>query len=277
MMLLKKKYDSFKRTLKIQREFDSRPRSTTTSDVVISLTSFPARYDKLHQVITGLRLQTVLPARVVLYIAHHQVAELPQKLLKMQDDVFEIRHSEDMRSFTKLLPALKDFPESKIVTVDDDVIYPAVMLEQLLTGHAEAPGSICCVRAHRPTFTATGDFQPYNDWEFNVQDDAARIPNKHIMPTGVGGVIYPPHSLAPEVLDIEKARRLCPKGDDLWFYWMGRLAGVTYKKVGPEFTTFHTFGSQDQSLWNENSQGGNDVQIRALVEEYGMPADLGRD
>ena len=63
--------------------------------------------------------------------------DLPNSLLALEDDKFEIRWvNEDIRSYKKLIPALKNFPTDVIITADDDVIYPEDWAERLLKSYA---------------------------------------------------------------------------------------------------------------------------------------------
>ena len=108
--------------------------------VVISMTSFPAAIKFAEQAVRSLLNGSVLPDKLILYVTLSQFAEgeMPETLLALakQNPVFEIRnYDRDIRSYRKLIPALVDFPEAIIVTVDDDVYYHRHMLKDLLDLH----------------------------------------------------------------------------------------------------------------------------------------------
>ena len=84
--------------------------------------------------------------------------------------------------------------------------------------------------------------------------------------------MYPPHSLDRRSTDREQFQRLCPDGDDLWFYWCARVAGTLYKKVGGKMRLVMWPGSQKSSLWESNEAGGNDRMIAALEAEFAPKA-----
>ncbi|WP_155272817.1 FkbM family methyltransferase, partial [Bordetella hinzii] len=66
---------------------------------------------------------------------------------------------------------------------------------------------------------------------------------------------------------------LCPTADDIWLYWMIRLARRTVRVVGPRMDLKTWTGSQDGSLWHQNLlQHGNDAQITKMVARYGFPS-----
>ena len=94
--------------------------------VVVSMTSFPAAISYAAQAVQSLLDGSVLPDKLVLYLTVSQFGEsgVPRSLLELaeRNPVFEIRnYDRDIRSYRKLIPALSDFPEAVIVTVDDDV------------------------------------------------------------------------------------------------------------------------------------------------------------
>ena len=106
-------------------------------EVIISMTTFPAAAPFAAEAIKSLLRGSRLPDKIVLYVTLKQFGEkgLPSMLLKLaeENEIFEIRdYPDDIRSYRKLIPALKDFPDALIVTVDDDVIYDSEMLRLLL-------------------------------------------------------------------------------------------------------------------------------------------------
>jgi len=178
-----------------------------------------------------------------------------------------------MRSFKKLIPAIEAFPDSYIATADDDISYPADWLERLVEGIDPPVPTIVGHRAVRLKWNSPQRLAPFETWDLDVQDTKARTPSSDIMTEGAGGTLYPPGSLHEMVANRVLFERLCPDGDDLWFYWCARRAGTLYKKVGGRISLIPWSGSQVTSLWENNRVGGNDAMIRALSEELGpLPA-----
>ena len=244
-----------------------------SKQVVITLTSYPPRFLYLHLVLRSLLYQSV-SVKVILYIQGDDLTCLPNKVLSLQASGLEIRSAPVWRSFTKLVPALSEFPEKYIITADDDVIYAADFVETLLIGVLPDEDLIICTRAHRIFRHSSGEVAPYSTWPHDVQDNAARRPSVDLVATGVGGVLYPPGSLHPLALNMEVAMAICPRADDLWFYWMARKRGSLYRKVGPKLDLLHTPDSQVAGLWQENLHGGNDEQIDRLIAEFGIPEGI---
>lgn len=197
--------------------------------VIVSLTSFPAAISYAVRAIHSILDGSVLPDKIVLYLAMSQFESegIPQELLDLakQNPIFEIRdNGRDIRSYMKLVPALKDFPESVIVTIDDDIVYHRHMLRDLLQWHRRIPDAIL---AHRAKYVRPGE--PYRKWpkyrwyHFLFKKIHSGYRN---LQTGVGGVLYPPHSLKDEMLDPDLFTRIAPTTDDIWF-WAASVANGT--------------------------------------------------
>jgi hypothetical protein len=239
------------------------------SQLIVSLTSYPARFGTLHLTLLSLLQQGVMPDKLLLWIAHDDMAKLPGEVRALERDGLIIRECDDLKSYKKLIPAVEVFPDAFIATADDDVYYPPQWLGEMVDQWQAHP-SIACHRAHRLVRSPDGGIAPYLSWEVDVQDGQARQRSADVLPTGAGGVLYPPQSLDPRVTDRGLFQRLCPGGDDLWFYWCARMAGTPIRKVGGRMKIITWAGSQDESLWADNREGGNDRMIRALIDEFGI-------
>lgn len=239
--------------------------------LLVSLTSYPARFETLHLTLRSLLRQNVAADEVILWIAHGDFALLPPKVRELEAEGLAIRGCDDLRSYKKLIFALEETPDAFIVTADDDIFYAPSWLEQLVRVFDPAEPTINCMRAHRLRSDRDGSIAPYRAWGWEVRDTQARQPSVDIMPTGNGGILYPPGSLHPDVTDREAFQSLAPTADDLWFYWMGRRAGSRYKMAGKAFRLIAWPYPEDESLAGQNIEGGNDRQINALQERFGNP------
>jgi hypothetical protein len=221
----------------------------------------------LHLTLACLLDQSVKPDRVILWIAHDDMSQLPAEVRLLEARGLEVRGCDDLRSFKKLVPALEALPDAFIATADDDVYYPADWLETLIGGVKD--GAIACRRAHRIKRMSDGSVAPYLEWALDVQDAASRRPSTDLLPTGAGGILYPPHSLDRRVNNRELFQRLCPDGDDLWFYWCARLSGTLHKKVGGKMRVVTWPESQKSSLWAANEHE-NDRMMQRLEAEFAL-------
>lgn len=239
--------------------------------LIVTLTSYAARFPTLHLTLRCLLTQSVRPDRVILWLSPDDLRRLPKAVRALEGAGLEIRETEDLRSYTKIIPALRAFPDAVLVTADDDVHYERHWLRALLGTWSGAADQIVCHRAHRFTLQKDGTVAPYESWPHDIREEPR--PDL-IFPTGVGGVLYPPGALAPEVTDAASFLELAPRADDLWLYWMGRRAGSLYCIVKDRQKLVVWPNSQAASLYAGNAQTGNDFQIGPLVERYGLPVPV---
>lgn len=256
------------------KQMNTKP-NTAMQQVIVSLTSFPAAIPYAAQAVQSILNGSVLPDKVVLYLTFSQFGEdgLPKELLKLANEspLFEIRdYPIDIRSYRKLIPALHDFPAAIIVTIDDDVKYHKNMLRDLLVLHEQYPHALL---AHRAKCIKPG--KPYREWKkyrwyhFLMKRINANFRN---IQTGVGGVLYPPHSLNSEMLDVELFTSIAPTTDDIWF-WAAAVANG-YPVIPVPFGHNKPRGlgkPRKLSLKTVNFKSGidrNAAAFEAIVEKY---------
>lgn len=238
--------------------------------VIVSLTSYPDRIDMVHQAVISLLNQTIRVDKIVLWLAPEQFPnkekDLPKKLLDLISQGLTIDWYHDIKSYKKLIPALKKYSDAIIITVDDDVIYQNDVVEKLLEGYVRQPTMIHTLRAHIVSFKR-GKLVPYAKWPAHI---TCADPSYNNFFTGVGGVLYPPHVLDGDVFDEEKFMQLSPKADDIWFWAMAVRHETKInliKNDGDPYTIIP--GSQSSCLWIENrNKGGNDQQLNAVFQAY---------
>ncbi len=243
--------------------------------VVVSMTSFPEAIQYAVRALQSLLVGSVLPDKLVLYLTFSQFegGRLPECLLSLakENPILEIRnYDKDIRSYRKLIPALIDFPEDIIVTVDDDVRYHRHMLRDLLNLHAQIPDAVL---AHRAKRIKIG--QPYRKWSKYRWHDFLfkRIHYSFLnLQTGVGGVLYPPHSLKKEMMDVELFTTLAPSTDDIWFWAAGVANGVPVIPVPFGYSKPKGLGKpKTMALKTINFKGGTDrnsMVLNTILEHF---------
>ncbi len=248
------------------------PRHGLPGQLIVSLTSYPARFGTLQHTIKSLLDQTVRPDRIILWVGLGAAAQLPGTVVELVGERFAVKECEDLRSFTKIIPTLMAYPDAFVVVADDDIYYPDYWLERLVTAFDPQQPTIVYHRGHRLAYLPDGSLAPYRSWERNVMDQDSLIPGTVIMPTGVGGVLYPPGSLPPETTDIPLLKQLSETCDDSWLYFMWRQTSWTAKRVpGAMPDLIEWPSSQRQSLWSFHRGGTKDEHLRALSEHFGTP------
>lgn len=241
--------------------------------LIVSLTSYPPRYPTLLPTLQCLLTQRLRPDRVVLWIAHADMASLPAEVLALTSRGLDIRQTDDLGAYKKLIPALEAFPDAIIVTSDDDTYYPPDWLQRLVAAWDGDSQQIVCHVGHRMRLDAAGAPLPYMQWEWYIKGPAR---GSDMFPVGVGGVLYPPGCLpVPDVFDHDKFMSLAPGADDLWFYWMGRKRGVVSKQSGYNRSHINWPSSQHVALALDNTgyvdgQGTYDRKIAKMFEAFGL-------
>ena len=233
----------------------------SNKDIVVSLTSFPKRLNTLWLTIESLKRQTIVPSKIVLYLIDEEVSkgDLPQSLLKEIDDIFEIRfRSGKLRAHGKYHFAMKEFPESCIITVDDDMIYPYDTIETLWNTHKQHPDSVITNNTNQ-ILMENGTPKSYDDWHKIYYSNQI-----------IGGVLYPPHVLYKDVLNFELAKRLSYLADDLWLYAMTRLANKRVVKSSFSFLRIMPVDIKDNITLTStnNGESQNDVQFNNIRNYY---------
>lgn len=196
------------------------------SRLIVSLTSTPWRMYDLHYTLHSLLAQSLKPDKVVLWLGRELFprgdADVPQAVLALRERGLEIEYCHDVRSYTKLVPALAMYPEDTIVTADDDIYYERDWLERLFIRHDSVSGlHITSALSRRVTLDGDG-VELYSRWPLV----GGGAPAVGLLPMGVAGVVYPPHSLHPEVMDEDMFLALAPSADDLWLWAMAARAGT---------------------------------------------------
>jgi hypothetical protein len=238
-------------------------------ELIVSLTSYRPRFPTLAPTLKCLLSQNVRADRVVLWVSPDDEIHLPESVRCLTVRGLEIHTHKDIGPYTKIIPALKSFSNAFIVTADDDLYYGRVWLQSLVQNWRGDYHQIVCHRAHGIKLGPSGDPVPYRDWEFDVRGPTE---STMIFPTGVGGVLYPPGALAPEVMDEEKFLKLSPRADDVWLYFMGRRASAMYKKTPMKMRLVFWPGSQRVTRLQENlNENGNDQKIKNMIAVYGRP------
>lgn len=240
---------------------------------IISLTSYPPRIDIVSQTIQSLLNQVPAADLVILYLAESEFPnkKIPKKLtdLAKNNKTFQIRWTTDTRSYKKLIPALQEFPNDIIIIADDDTIYPQEWLERLLAAHKKYPKTVIGHYVYRIDLK-----RPYKKWR-KLQNKFWRRwlfgrPSFKNNATGVGGVLYPPHSLHPDVFREDLFQSLAPTNDDIWFWAMSVLNGTKIAIVPNPIRDLPLIAnSQVVSLWSENkSDNKNNESLNAILNHY---------
>lgn len=242
-------------------------------DIIVSLTTYGKRIYDVAFTIESIMEQTMKANKILLWLDYSfQNKALPNSLIKLTKRGLEICFCEDLLSYKKVIPTLKKYPNDVIITIDDDILYDFDVLERLIVPYVDMPNHIHCLRHHRMKFDKSGNLLPYVKWIFEDKTNDYSPLNFF---TGVGGVLYPPNCLHPDVFDKKTFMEICKYGDDIWFNTMALRYGTRvsqgYTRNKNSIEGVVNESVQDVALANKNvTLGQNDIQIRAVFEKYGI-------
>ncbi len=242
--------------------------------LIVSLTSYPPRFDSVFLTIESLLNQNLRPDKIILWLAQEEVAQkpLPLSLTKLKARGLEIRIiKENIKSYKKLIYTLAEFSHCLIVTCDDDFIYPTWFLRDLYRSYQQHPDCISAYRGWVMKWQSnqqdTQQLMPYVQWGNPNQTN--KIPSDTLFPTAGAGALYPPNTLNEKVTD-RVFMQLCPFADDIWFKAMSLLNHtkvVMVKDKSIDFPNINIKNSQAQTLWQNNIHK-NDYQLRQVFDYF---------
>lgn len=240
-------------------------------EVIVSLTTYGKRILDVYITIESLMQQTLKPNRIILWLSKEEFndSNIPLGLKKYISRGLTINYCEDWKSYKKLIPTLINYKKSIIITTDDDVIYLPNFVENLFYTYRENHDCIIFNRGHRITFSNTGNILPYLQWEWDTKSCDKSLLN---VPTGNGGILYPPNSFDEEVLNIDMFMTLCPTTDDLWFKVMTLLKGKKCIK-GVGMNNYLELDLTNEYGLNKLNNGAiniNDINLKKLFDKYGI-------
>lgn len=240
-------------------------------EIIVSLTTYGKRLYDVAVTIESVMEQTMKANRIILWLEDGlRNVEVPANLQKLQKRGLEIRYCEDIRSYKKLIPTLKEHPNDAIITIDDDMIYHYDMLEPLIVSHISHPDIIFCHRMHKIRLNEQGNLRPYNEWEYLSKDDSQ---SSFVFLTSGGGTIFPPHCFDEEVLNEEVFMDICKYADDVWWNAMALKSGTERKCIpySPSDCFLPNLEAHKEGLVNVNVlEKMNDVQLKAVFEKYNL-------
>ena len=248
-------------------------------NVIVSLTSFPARINNVWMVIDSICRQDMRPQSINLYLCEKEFQEktIPTNLKKY------IRYGlkvcwvkEEIKPHLKYYYALKDNPHKYVITIDDDIYYRNDLVSRLWEMSQLNKGAVCANRATK-ILNDTFECMRYNLWG-SGQDEPIGVSFNYLA-LGTCGVIYPPELLRnSDLFDLESIKRNCLKADDLWLKCHEILNKILVATGDFYSQSIEIMGSQKISLrstnCNDTETSGNDIQWNNLDREYGLINNL---
>ena len=141
----------------------------TDHDIIVSLTTYGKRLNDVAFTIESIMQQTMKPNRIILWLEDGlKEQHLPEALKNQMSRGLEIDYCKDIRSYKKLIPTLKLYPEAAIITIDDDALYEYDLLEHLISAYINQPQYIHASRVHRIRIEKNV-VQSYQKWNQRIE------------------------------------------------------------------------------------------------------------
>jgi len=242
--------------------------------IVVSLTSFPARFITLHYAIKSLLNQSLKPDIVFLCLSKDEVKDesfLPSSVLELKKYGLEIFFADtNLKPHNKYFYAMARFSDSLVITVDDDNMYDKDLISDLYASYLKHPSAVHARRVHKIVKRNDENALPYNDWRYEYKKET--YPSLELLATGVGGVLYPPHLLPPDTFDADKIKKLCLNADDIWLKFMELKNNIPVVWVkGRRIHPLNIKSSQRITLQKNNyHKNQNDIYISNLESYYNI-------
>jgi len=242
------------------------------NELIVSFTTYNTRIYDVHLVVESIAQQTIRPNRLILWLDEEEftLESIPLILKNQMERGLEIRFCPNYRSYKKLVPTLKNFPEANIITIDDDIFYPYDMIELLVKENKLYPDYIISHRAHKMHYDNLNQISKYHEWESETSDSD---PSLLIFPVGVGGIFYPKGALDSRCLDVKVFMDIAPSADDVWFKAISLSNKIKCKKVKDDRSFWDRFlvieDSQEGGLYQTNITE-NDWQIEKTFKYFDL-------
>lgn len=253
-------------------------RKSNEEDLIVSLTSYGVRVsDTLPYTLYSLLQQTKMPNRIVVWLdnVNWNDDNLPEPLKKCKELGVEYYYVEDIRSYKKLIPALKMFPDNVIITVDDDLYYNSQIVEWLWDAYEKSDKRTVLGTWAYCAKEENGNYLPYSQWKDNT--DNTKKPEYSLI--GCGGILYPPKVFDDEIVKKELFMELAPTADDLWFWIMEKRKNIKVDLIPNAGYGLNTAVNRID-VWEPNKEGSlyfineingkNDKQFIDLVRYYNI-------
>lgn len=195
------------------------------SDVIVSLTSHPPRYKYLKRALGSILNNTIQPYKICLCLYERHEPLLPEPLrqwLSKNNIEILIHEGDDIKSHTKYYPSMKKYKGYAIITIDDDVVYSADIIESLCKCYDKHKDCISARRVHKIAYK-DGVADIYKKWTMQYTKELK--PSSDLFATGVGGVLYPPNILDIDGISTDDIMK-CLYADDIFLKYIEQKLGI---------------------------------------------------
>ena len=252
--------------------------------VYISLTSIFDNQERLYQTLQSIVVQKNYINKIYLYLSevpylldkgfqNKKISnEILYNFLQHNKDIIEIKWVENIGSYRKLLPLLKQKWNENcfIITIDDDTIYDEKLIEKLLNDY-EKYKCVISYRGFTPKLNSLDQFEYY-------KRDTLKNLNRYNFSTGKGGILYKPeffYKTKDLIFDHQIYLKECRTKDDIWFYLIRILNDVNCfidkkKYMKKDITGKGLYATYNRTYQSNKNNKTNTVSLRNTMKLLNM-------
>lgn len=245
-------------------------------NIIVSLTTFGSRINEVYLAIESIMQGTVKPNKIILWLSKEEFedTQLPSLLQKQKSRGLTVEYCDDIKSYKKIVPTMLAYPDSCVITIDDDLMYEYDLVENLIHAHNKFPDKICSCRMHTVVADKRGHPTSYLKWE--KESSPINVSNKNFLTSG-GGTLFPPHCFEDSFFNDKLFMALCPYADDIWINAHALLSNrqvvksYTHSSHGVDYLPISL--EQTDSLSSENTDSmncRNDVQLKNVFDYFDL-------
>ena len=249
----------------------------TDQYTIVSLTTFPARINKVWLTIESILRQDEKPDKIILWLYEGEFNgknSLPKNLLRLEKRGLEIRFcKENLMPHKKYFYTMLEYPNANVITIDDDMLYPLDLIYKLKLFHKKHPKDILCPISRK--IQLNGEvIDLYKNWS-NVLENTEALYS--LIAIGAGGVFYPQKSLHHEIFDLGNLKKFALTTDDLWLKIMSLKNSTKVLSLADEYSRFPIgiIHENDIKLMDTNiGEAQNDKVFKKLLGLYQIPISI---
>ena len=156
--------------------------------------------------------------------------------------------------------------------LQEDQYFENDLFLHLMINHYLYPDAIIAARVHQLAVNDSKDVLPFSAWHKHY--DLSEGPSNDLMPTSGAGTLFPPKAMHEDASNAALYTELSHNTDDLWWYFQARRKGTLVRRLsGLDHLNFID-STQDDGLWKNGNQDRNEVNLKALLAQYGNPINF---
>ena len=238
--------------------------------IVVSLSSDEESFDELELTLYSIFNQKVLPDRVIIWLSDElQLSELPYFITRFIKNGLEIRFVKDIKSYTKVIYALKEYKNAIIVLADNNIYYPKDWLKKLYHSYIANPEDIHAHSVVKINVNNKNLSLSKSGTQFINEENASFL----YVPISSGGILYPPSCFVQDIFRDDIYLKKTDTPWDIWSWVIGTLSGRKLRIVKSHIKTMSCnkiFKQLKRELYLIKNVQNIDKNIQKLMEYYGQ-------